>query len=177
MVGKVAKSDFNTDSKARGRYACMVLYINLGKPLLLQVLISENTQRIEYESLPIICLSCGRYSHLKETCLQMKEVVAILIKIDTTTNMALVDSRKVVQEAQGPRKVISGSKHSRSELLLLLFFAANSIGDASFSMNKASTCTSLYKGVITHFNPTFESPEEVLLDQKLVTHAQKINQW
>ncbi|MBA0556621.1 hypothetical protein Golob_026704, partial [Gossypium lobatum] len=100
MVGKVAKSNFNTDSKVRGRYACMELYINLGKPLLLQALISENTQRIEYESLPIICLSCGRYNHLKETCLQMKEVVAIPIKIDTTTNMALVDSRKVVQEAQ-----------------------------------------------------------------------------
>ncbi|KAK8310549.1 hypothetical protein V6Z11_D02G191800 [Gossypium hirsutum] len=44
-------------------------------------------------------------------------------------------------------------------------------------MNKASTSTSIYKGVITHFNPTFESPEEVLLDQKLVTYAQKINQW
>ncbi|MBA0592136.1 hypothetical protein Gorai_009123 [Gossypium raimondii] len=36
MVGKIAKLDFNTDSKARGKYARMAVYVNLGKPLLSQ---------------------------------------------------------------------------------------------------------------------------------------------
>ncbi|MBA0743396.1 hypothetical protein Gogos_006079 [Gossypium gossypioides] len=60
MVGKIAKLDFNTDSKARGKYARMAVYVNLGKPLLSQVLINGNIQRIEYESLPVVCFSCGR---------------------------------------------------------------------------------------------------------------------
>ncbi|MBA0833952.1 hypothetical protein Goarm_006358 [Gossypium armourianum] len=36
MVGKIAKLDFNTGSKARGKYARMAVYVNLGKPLLSQ---------------------------------------------------------------------------------------------------------------------------------------------
>ncbi|KAH1073025.1 hypothetical protein J1N35_025353, partial [Gossypium stocksii] len=60
MVGKIAKLNFNTDSKARGKYARMAVYVNLGKPLLSQVLINGNIQRIVYESLPVVCFSCGR---------------------------------------------------------------------------------------------------------------------
>lgn len=58
MVGKAAKLDCNMDNKVRGRYTHMVVYIDVGKPLLLQVLINGNTQRIEYESLPV-CLFYG----------------------------------------------------------------------------------------------------------------------
>ncbi|MBA0696591.1 hypothetical protein Goari_003133, partial [Gossypium aridum] len=54
MVGKVTKLDFNTDSRARGRYARMEVYVNLGKPLISKLLINGNMQRVEYESLPVV---------------------------------------------------------------------------------------------------------------------------
>ncbi|MBA0664768.1 hypothetical protein Goklo_004720 [Gossypium klotzschianum] len=54
MVGKVTKLDFNTDSRARGRYARMEVYVNLGKPLISKLLINGNMQRVEYESLPVM---------------------------------------------------------------------------------------------------------------------------
>lgn len=98
MVGKIAKLDFNTDSKARGKYARMAVYVNLGKPLLSQVLINGNIQRIEYESLPVVCFSCGRYGHFKETCTQAKEVVTTPVGKDLTADMAMADAGTVVDE-------------------------------------------------------------------------------
>ncbi|MBA0600436.1 hypothetical protein Gorai_006623 [Gossypium raimondii] len=40
LMGKVAKLDMNTDNKARGRFARMVVYINLDRPLAFQILIN-----------------------------------------------------------------------------------------------------------------------------------------
>ncbi|KAK5794435.1 hypothetical protein PVK06_035661 [Gossypium arboreum] len=68
MVGKVTKLDLNTDSKARGRYALMAVYVNLGRPLISKILINGNPQRIEYENLCMVCFKCGRYGHIKENC-------------------------------------------------------------------------------------------------------------
>lgn len=72
LVGKVAKLDMNTDSKARGRFARLVVYVNLDKPLVSQIFINGRIQRIEYEFLPIVCFQCGRYGHVKEGCTQKK---------------------------------------------------------------------------------------------------------
>ncbi|MBA0568325.1 hypothetical protein Golob_005827, partial [Gossypium lobatum] len=68
MVGKVTKLDFKTDSKARGRYACMAIYVNLGRPLVSKIFINGSLQRIEYENLPEVCFKCGCYGHIKENC-------------------------------------------------------------------------------------------------------------
>ncbi|KAG8472190.1 hypothetical protein CXB51_036149 [Gossypium anomalum] len=68
MVGKVTKLDFNTDSKARGRYVCIAVYVNLGGPLISNILINGSPQRIEYENLPMVCFKCGRYGRIKENC-------------------------------------------------------------------------------------------------------------
>ncbi|MBA0605033.1 hypothetical protein Godav_017648 [Gossypium davidsonii] len=40
LVGKVVKLDMNTDSRARGRFARMAVYVNLEKPLVSQILIN-----------------------------------------------------------------------------------------------------------------------------------------
>ncbi|MBA0700840.1 hypothetical protein Goari_005536, partial [Gossypium aridum] len=47
LIGKVTKLYFNTDNKARGHYARMVVYINLDKPLISQVLFNEKIQKIK----------------------------------------------------------------------------------------------------------------------------------
>ncbi|KAH1097268.1 hypothetical protein J1N35_014189 [Gossypium stocksii] len=68
MVGKVVKLDMNTDSKARGRFARMVVYVDLEKPLVSHILINGRKQNVEYESLSTIRFHCGRYGHVENSC-------------------------------------------------------------------------------------------------------------
>ncbi|MBA0731152.1 hypothetical protein Golax_020607 [Gossypium laxum] len=68
MIGKVAKLDFNIDRRTRGRFIRMVVYVNLNKSFVSQVLVNEAIQQVEFESLMTIYFSCGRYGHVKEMC-------------------------------------------------------------------------------------------------------------
>ncbi|MBA0676282.1 hypothetical protein Goari_017772 [Gossypium aridum] len=68
LIGRVAKLDYNTDSKSRGRFARMTDYINLDKALILNIMVNGFIQRVEYEALPLICFGYGRYDHLKNIC-------------------------------------------------------------------------------------------------------------
>ncbi|KAK5835943.1 hypothetical protein PVK06_011667 [Gossypium arboreum] len=68
MVGTVAKLDFNTDNGVQGRLARMAVYVNLGKALSSKALINGVPQRIEYEYLPTVYLSCGHYGHTQDFC-------------------------------------------------------------------------------------------------------------
>ncbi|PPD95053.1 hypothetical protein GOBAR_DD07927 [Gossypium barbadense] len=68
LIGRLAKLDYNTDSKSRGRFARMTDYINLDKALILNIMVNGFIQRVEYEALPLICFDYGRYDHLKNIC-------------------------------------------------------------------------------------------------------------
>ncbi|KAK5771246.1 hypothetical protein PVK06_047436 [Gossypium arboreum] len=46
-IGKVVKMDFNTDSRTKGRFAQMAVYVNLKNPLVSQVLVNGVLQRVE----------------------------------------------------------------------------------------------------------------------------------
>lgn len=45
----------------------MGINVNLNKLLLLEIWIDDSLQRVEYESLPIVCFSCGRCSSRNES--------------------------------------------------------------------------------------------------------------
>lgn len=75
LVGKVVGLDFNTDNRARGRFARMVVFVNLDKSLISQILINGILQHIEYESLSVVCFTCDRYNHGNELCPTAKMVV------------------------------------------------------------------------------------------------------
>ncbi|KAH1122282.1 hypothetical protein J1N35_005442 [Gossypium stocksii] len=68
LVKKVAKMDIKTDSGMRGQFIRMVVFVNLEKPLTSQVLINSRIQRVEFEAIPAVCFSCGRFGHLKNVC-------------------------------------------------------------------------------------------------------------
>ncbi|MBA0586007.1 hypothetical protein Gorai_016762 [Gossypium raimondii] len=69
MVGSITKLNLNTNSRTKGRFARMVVYASLNKPLISNVLINGKPQRVEYEFLSLVCFECGRYGYMKETCL------------------------------------------------------------------------------------------------------------
>lgn len=68
FIDKVTKLDLNTDNRARGKFARLVVYINLETPLISQVLVNGRNQRVEYEFPPTVCFQYGRYGHIKESC-------------------------------------------------------------------------------------------------------------
>ncbi|KAK5836146.1 hypothetical protein PVK06_011902 [Gossypium arboreum] len=86
LVGKVAKLDFNTDKKTRGYFARIVVFVDLNRPLVSQVLANGELIRVKYEALPTICFSCGKYDHLKETCPSLTAETSLKTRI-TSDNL------------------------------------------------------------------------------------------
>lgn len=68
FIGKVVKLDVHSKNQTRGRFARLAIYINMEKPLISQVLVNVAAQRVEYEALPIVCFTCGKYGHVKDMC-------------------------------------------------------------------------------------------------------------
>ncbi|KAK8572446.1 hypothetical protein V6N12_028499 [Hibiscus sabdariffa] len=46
----------------------MTIKINLKQPLVSKIVINSCTQIVEYESLPVVCFTCGIYGHVSEHC-------------------------------------------------------------------------------------------------------------
>ncbi|KAH1121809.1 hypothetical protein J1N35_004969 [Gossypium stocksii] len=100
MVGKVVKLDYNIDNRTRGRFTRMAVYVNLDKTPISQV--NGITQRIEYESLPIVYFSCGPYGHLKELCLRAFIVLKlqgseVLSNNRSSTELGMAEREKVYE--------------------------------------------------------------------------------
>ncbi|KAH1047388.1 hypothetical protein J1N35_038172 [Gossypium stocksii] len=93
MIGKVVRMDFNTDTRTRDRFARMSVYINLDKPLIAQVSVNGLYQKVEYEALPTICFTCGKYGHTKELCV-LTQPETSLGKEKTDANPAKAVSRE-----------------------------------------------------------------------------------
>ncbi|KAL4308653.1 hypothetical protein GQ457_01G024420 [Hibiscus cannabinus] len=64
----VVRIDYNTEDGKRGRFARLAVTIDLNKPLVSGIVIDGTRQDIEYEGLPDICFSCGKYGHSKDLC-------------------------------------------------------------------------------------------------------------
>ncbi|KAL4303172.1 hypothetical protein GQ457_10G004290 [Hibiscus cannabinus] len=67
-IGQVVRIDYNTEDGKRGRFARLAVTIDLNKPLVSGIVIDGTRQDIEYEGLPDICFSCGKYGHSKDLC-------------------------------------------------------------------------------------------------------------
>ena len=68
LVGKTVKIDVNTSSVQRGKFARVVVTLDLAKPLVPKIWLDGSWQRIEYEGLPKICFTCGRVGHSSASC-------------------------------------------------------------------------------------------------------------
>ncbi|XP_039059350.1 uncharacterized protein LOC120203051 [Hibiscus syriacus] len=67
LVGKMTRLDFHRDTSHRRKFARVVVYVDLMRPLISKVVVGEKIQVVEYENLPNVCFSYGRFGHLKET--------------------------------------------------------------------------------------------------------------
>ncbi|XP_024042110.1 uncharacterized protein LOC112099209 [Citrus clementina] len=67
-IGDVIKIDYNTEDSKRGKFARLAVRVSLVKPLVSQIKVNGQIQLVEYEGLPMICFSCGKYGHFTEDC-------------------------------------------------------------------------------------------------------------
>ncbi|KAL4347073.1 hypothetical protein GQ457_17G019390 [Hibiscus cannabinus] len=68
VIGRVVRIDYNTEDGKRGRFARVAVIVDLNRPLVSGIVSDGTRQDIEYEGLPSICYSCGKYGHAKENC-------------------------------------------------------------------------------------------------------------
>ncbi|KAE8691536.1 hypothetical protein F3Y22_tig00110890pilonHSYRG01734 [Hibiscus syriacus] len=54
------------DISNRRKFARVAVYIGLKKPLISRVVIGDKVQPMEYENLPLVCFTCGRFGQLKD---------------------------------------------------------------------------------------------------------------
>ncbi|XP_028754198.1 uncharacterized protein LOC114713695 [Neltuma alba] len=68
QVGRVLKIDSNTSKRKKGRFARICVELDLNMPLRPLLLINGKAKRVQYESIHLICLHCGRYGHEADQC-------------------------------------------------------------------------------------------------------------
>lgn len=67
-VGTPIRVDRNTLKVERGRFARVCVEIDLNQPVVGKVCLNGYWQKVSYEGLHIICVTCGCYGHLTRNC-------------------------------------------------------------------------------------------------------------
>ena len=88
ILGDLIKIDYQNEAVQRGKFARLAVMVNLNKPLVSRFKINNRVQKVEYEDLPTICYSCGRFGHVVEACMFSKKGV----NTDVTTNDKMVEN-------------------------------------------------------------------------------------
>lgn len=68
-IGRTVKVDKTTEVHKRGKYTRVCVEVDLTKPLLAMFTIKDRDYKVEYEGLHLLCLSCGKFGHHVEGCL------------------------------------------------------------------------------------------------------------
>ncbi|XP_039068370.1 uncharacterized protein LOC120214573 [Hibiscus syriacus] len=66
LIGRVSKLDWRKDTSNWRCFARVAAYIDLKQPLVSRIMRGNKVQAVEFENLPLMCFSCGRFGHLKE---------------------------------------------------------------------------------------------------------------
>ncbi|XP_028761945.1 uncharacterized protein LOC114720467 [Neltuma alba] len=68
QVGRVLKVDKTTLGRKKGRFARICVELDLSAPLCPMILVNGREYKVQYESIHLICFTCGRYGHDADHC-------------------------------------------------------------------------------------------------------------
>ncbi|KAJ4834297.1 hypothetical protein Tsubulata_038821 [Turnera subulata] len=68
QIGRMVRVDYSTQKTERGKFAKVVVELDLSKPLQTEACVEGKWYFIKYESLPQVCFGCGRAGHLLSAC-------------------------------------------------------------------------------------------------------------
>ncbi|MBA0721584.1 hypothetical protein Golax_009108 [Gossypium laxum] len=190
MVVKIAKLDFNTDSRTMGRFARMAVFINLDGPLVSQVLVNSETPWVEYRALRTICFSCVNQEKLQsvpEKCLKRRtgrgcqwsknhDEVGAIHEASSTGDSGIILNKPLDLGAHGSQsnrpvgKWATPAVQPKPELDGECFHASNQHVKKISTLPTADVFTpgietpkqaSKFDEIKAHLNPTFVGPEGV----------------
>ena len=72
-IGKLVKIDEVTSLVSRDHFARMCMEIDLEKPLISKSQLRHKERKIEYESIHLVCFSCGRFNYRNDECPSRQE--------------------------------------------------------------------------------------------------------
>ncbi|XP_019161164.1 PREDICTED: uncharacterized protein LOC109157779 [Ipomoea nil] len=75
FIEKPMKLDLNTSGVEKVRFARAAVEVDLRKPLVSMVWVSDRVQPVEYEGLHVICFECGEVGHASSKCPKNVETV------------------------------------------------------------------------------------------------------
>lgn len=104
LIGRTLKVDTTTSLTSRGKFARLCVEINLEQKLVPQVEIMGLSYGVEYEGLHLICFQCGRYGHVKDSCVH--NVIHNTEQVEVTTGVG----REMPQSSDGAPQVAARSE-------------------------------------------------------------------
>ncbi|MBA0823561.1 hypothetical protein Goarm_020286, partial [Gossypium armourianum] len=157
LISKVAKHDFQTNTGARGKFIRMAVFFDMGNPLISKIFVDGKLQKVEFGSLPTFCFTCGKSSHVQESCpvagLKLVDGVAassslMLIRIN--------NGGSSLMESSGPNLEKSKFSHASLE-------ENQDLENRGFkSLNINGSTGNNEQGSVVNFNPMFKGVMEPL---------------
>ncbi|XP_058734246.1 uncharacterized protein LOC131605976 [Vicia villosa] len=96
----------------RGKYAQLCVEVDLTKPLLAMFNIEDRMFKLEYEGMHMLCLTCGRFGHFKDGCLD-KNTLTKEVGVDARTELQNGQVRVTGGDDDGPWSGVH--KHRRGK--------------------------------------------------------------
>jgi hypothetical protein len=111
--------DRNTLFQERGKYARVCVEVNLNEPLLAMFELKDETYKVEYEGLHMLCRTCGKFGHYLEGCPDKKTPNATNVDTDeggmtdTKVGANLKSSNSLGGDGDGPWVVVQKTRRPR----------------------------------------------------------------
>ncbi|CAN0898137.1 hypothetical protein LINGRAHAP2_LOCUS19537 [Linum grandiflorum] len=103
LIGKTVRPDPCTQNSIRGKFARIVVEVNLAESLPKGVFVDGVWQVVEYENLPSFCIGCGRFGHVQGGCPD---------RLSAIPPLTLSSATKVHDDAPAPATVAPTMKAS-----------------------------------------------------------------
>ncbi|KAL5823871.1 hypothetical protein ACOSQ4_021771 [Xanthoceras sorbifolium] len=91
----MCKVDSINENQTGGRYACICVEIYIYKPLVEFLNEEDMSIKVKCENLGLICFSCGRYGHSKESCKKQ------MVRVQEEMQNVEVEARQVTMDTSG----------------------------------------------------------------------------